>query len=92
MAAQAMDLSRFVLESRFEADDLAPRYRRLAERIRQLILNGELPRGTRLPSERDLAEGASMSRTTVIAAYNILRADSLITTERRTGTWVSAPQ
>lgn len=67
-----------------------PQYRRLAELVRELILNGELPLGTRLPSERDLAEAASISRTTVIAAYNVLRADSLITTQRRTGTWVSA--
>lgn len=70
----------------------APQYRRLAELVRELILSGELPLGTRLPSERDLATAASISRTTVIAAYNVLRADSLLSTEGRVGTWVSAPQ
>jgi DNA-binding GntR family transcriptional regulator len=76
---------------RLPADPVpAPQYRRLAELVRELILSGELPLGTRLPSERDLADAASMSRTTVIAAYNLLRADSLITTQGRTGTWVSA--
>lgn len=68
----------------------APQYRRLAELVRELILSGELPLGSRLPSERDLAEAASLSRTTVIAAYNVLRADSLLSTEGRVGTWVSA--
>ena len=50
--------------------DGGPQYRRLADLVRELIENGELARGSRLPSERELADAASVSRTTVIAAYN----------------------
>ena len=67
-----------------------PQYRRVADVVRELIVTGELPHGTRMPSERELADAVSISRTTVIAAYNLLRADSMLMTQRRVGTWVSA--
>jgi DNA-binding GntR family transcriptional regulator len=67
-------------------------YRRIADSLRSRIANGELAPGARLPSERDLAESAAVSRTTVVAAYNLLRADSLVETRRGLGTWVAAPR
>ncbi len=67
----------------------APQYRRLAEKLRTRITRGELRPGVRLPSERELAEAESVSRTTVVAAYNLLRADSLVETRRGLGTWVA---
>ncbi len=67
-------------------------YRRLADQLRGRITTGELTPGTRLPSERDLARAACVSRTTVVAAYNLLRADSLVETRRGLGTWVSSGQ
>jgi DNA-binding GntR family transcriptional regulator len=67
-------------------------YRRLADQLRGRITNGELAPGTRLPSERDLARATCVSRTTVVAAYNLLRADSLIETRRGLGTWVAPSQ
>lgn len=69
----------------------AAEYRRLADLLRASIASGELAPGARLPSERDLAEAESVSRTTVVAAYNLLRADSLVQTRRGLGTWVAAP-
>ena len=93
MATEATDFPHLVREWLIEGAESAPQYRRLGEFVRELILSGELPLGARLPSERDLAEAASISRTTVIAAYNVLRADSLLMTEDRVGTWVcSAPR
>jgi DNA-binding GntR family transcriptional regulator len=74
-----------------DANGLA-HYRRLAESLRTQIVSGELSPGTRLPSERDLAEATSVSRTTVVAAYNLLRADALVQTRRGLGTWVSGPR
>ena len=70
----------------------AAHYRRLAESLRRQIATGELLPGTRLPSERDLAERASVSRTTVVAAYNLLRGDALVQTRRGLGTWVAEPR
>ena len=90
MAAEATDLSGLVRSSLLEGAESAPQYRQLARLLRTLIVSGELPLGARLPSERELAEAASISRTTVIAAYNVLRADALLVTEKRVGTWVSA--
>ena len=64
-------------------------YRLLADSFRRQIASGELAPGTRLPSEREVAEATSVSRTTVVAAYNLLRADALVQTRRGLGTWVS---
>ena len=50
-----------------------PTYRTLADRIRAAVLDGRLAVSTGLPSERDLATGLSLSRTTVGAAYALLR-------------------
>jgi DNA-binding transcriptional MocR family regulator len=46
-----------------------PTYQGLADGLRMLIVDGRLPVGTRLPSERALAEALRVSRTTVTAAY-----------------------
>jgi DNA-binding GntR family transcriptional regulator len=70
----------------------AAQYRRLADALRSRIASGELAPGARLPSERELADASSVSRTTVVAAYNLLRADALVETRRGLGTWVAAPR
>jgi len=51
----------------------APAYRDLAERLRLLVLDGRLPLQVLLPSERELAASLAVSRTTVAAAYALLR-------------------
>jgi len=50
-----------------------PAYRDLAERLRLLVLDGRLPLQVSLPSERELAASLAVSRTTVAAAYALLR-------------------
>lgn len=50
-----------------------PAYRDLADRLRLLVLDGRLPLQVSLPSERDLAASLAVSRTTVAAAYALLR-------------------
>jgi DNA-binding transcriptional MocR family regulator len=60
-----------------------PLYRRLADAIRDAIVRGDLAHGTRLPPERNLAERLLISRSTVVAAYELLQQDDLI--ERRQG-------
>ncbi|MGG5174546.1 PLP-dependent aminotransferase family protein [Pseudarthrobacter sp. J1763] len=57
---------------------VSPAYRELAQVIRLLILDGRLPLGTALPSERSLAETLGLSRTTVTAAYAELRREEFI--------------
>src|SRR3954452_1413422 len=52
-----------------------PAYQGLADAIRLLIVDGRLPVGARLPSERALADALRVSRTTVTAAFAELRDD-----------------
>lgn len=51
----------------------APAYRELADVVRLLILDGRVALDVALPSERSLAATLGISRTTVTAAYSLLR-------------------
>jgi DNA-binding transcriptional MocR family regulator len=64
-------------------------YRRLADAIAALIGSAELPVGARLPAERRLAEALAISRSTVVAAYDELRARGLVESRRGSGTTVA---
>ncbi|GAB2962431.1 aminotransferase-like domain-containing protein [Saccharothrix stipae] len=64
-------------------------YLLLAARLRELIDGGLLPSGTVLPPDRSLASGLAVGRTTVIAAYDLLRQEGRLTRRRGSGTWVS---
>ena len=65
-----------------------PLYRRLAEAVRSAIRRGEMPSGTRLPTERALAVELSVSRSTVVAAYDLLRGEGWLESRQGSGTWV----
>jgi DNA-binding GntR family transcriptional regulator len=64
-------------------------YRDLAAALRAAIVSGEVPVGTRLPPQRELARLLSIGRTTVVGAYNLLSAESLIVVRQGAGTWVA---
>ena len=53
-------------------------YGRLAASLRDSILNGRLPLDARLPGERELARALGLSRTTVTAAYTLLRDEGFV--------------
>ncbi len=55
------------------AGSAGPAYGALADAIRLLVIDGRLPLGARIPSERALASALHVSRTTVTAAYSELR-------------------
>ncbi|KOX19930.1 GntR family transcriptional regulator [Saccharothrix sp. NRRL B-16348] len=65
-------------------------YLLLAARLRELIDEGLLPPGTLLPPDRSLASGLAVGRTTVIAAYDLLRQEGRLDRRRGSGTWVSS--
>jgi DNA-binding transcriptional MocR family regulator len=65
-----------------------PLYRRLAEAIRDAIGAGQVPSGSRLPTERALASELSVSRSTVVAAYDLLRDEGWLESRQGSGTWV----
>lgn len=74
-----------------DAPGTGPRYRELAEAIRSLIGDGRLLPAWRLPSERELAAAASMSRNTVAHAYDLLRQWGYVVSVRGSGSVVRAP-
>lgn len=65
-----------------------PLYVRLYRRIRDGVLRGAIPPGTRLPSARTLAREEGISRNTVEAAYSQLRAEGFLVRRIGAGTWV----
>ncbi|HRW19152.1 MAG TPA: PLP-dependent aminotransferase family protein [Dermatophilaceae bacterium] len=68
-----------------------PAYRALATAVRTLVVDGRLPVGARLASERDLADELGLSRTTVTRAYDELRAAGFLHTRRGSGSVVRLP-
>ena len=68
-----------------------PTYGNLARALRQLILDGRLPLTARLPSERAFAAALGVSRTTVTAAYTVLRDEGFLVTQRGTRSVVALP-
>jgi DNA-binding transcriptional MocR family regulator len=67
-----------------------PLYRRLAAALRAGIQRGDLSPGMRLPPERHLAAAAGVGRSTVVAAYDLLREDGLVERRQGSGTRVRA--
>ncbi|WP_052891065.1 PLP-dependent aminotransferase family protein [Thermogemmatispora carboxidivorans] len=63
---------------RLDRSSSVPLYRQIYHQLREAILSGSLPEGTRLPTERALARELGVNRTTVMNAYNELASESLI--------------
>jgi DNA-binding transcriptional MocR family regulator len=59
-----------------------PAYQGLSDGLRMLIVDGRLPVGAQLPSERALADALRVSRTTVTAAYTQMREDGYLNGRR----------
>ncbi|MCA2185495.1 FadR/GntR family transcriptional regulator [Nonomuraea cavernae] len=70
---------------------LRPAYQQVADQLRELILNGSLASGDRLPPEGDLGSNFGVSRSTVREALRVLASQGLVKTVRGTtgGTFVS---
>jgi DNA-binding transcriptional MocR family regulator len=66
-----------------------PLYVLLASRLRTLIDDGELPAGVLLPPDRALANALAVGRTTVVAAYELLRSEGRIVRRQGSGTRVA---
>jgi DNA-binding transcriptional MocR family regulator len=68
-----------------------PLHARLSDAIRTRILDGRLTVDARLPAERVLAAGLGVSRNTVVAALNTLRASGFVESRRGAGSRVRLP-
>ncbi len=69
----------------------SPAYVGLADALRELIGDGRIGYGTRLPSERDLTAALGVSRTTVTRAYAVLRDSGYAEARHGSGTFTRLP-
>jgi DNA-binding transcriptional MocR family regulator len=69
---------------RLELDRQSPQplYRQIAEAVRRAIASGALASGVVIPSTRALAAHLSVSRNTVVTAYDELHAEGLLEARR----------
>lgn len=74
-----------------DAPHRTPAYAAVADALRLLIDDGRIPAGTRLPSERSLAEVLGCSRTTVTRAYGTLTDRGFAVAQRGSGTLTLLP-
>jgi DNA-binding transcriptional MocR family regulator len=71
--------------------DRSPAYAGLAGALRELIGDGRVGYGVRLPSERDLMAALEVSRTTVTRAYAVLRDTGYAEARQGSGTYTRLP-
>jgi GntR family transcriptional regulator/MocR family aminotransferase len=73
-----------------KSSSATPLYRQIYEGIRRAILSGKLVSGTRLPASRVLANQLSVSRLTVVNAFEQLLAEGYLEGKTGAGTFVAA--
>ncbi|WP_454832640.1 MocR-like transcription factor YczR [Pseudoxanthomonas wuyuanensis] len=71
--------------------DRSPAYRGLRQALQELIGDGRIPIGTRLPSERAVTETLGVSRNTVTRAYADLIAAGFAVARQGAGTYAAVP-
>ena len=74
------------------ANGSGPVYQGLADGLRMLIVDGRLPVGSRLPSERALSDALRVSRTTVTTAYAQMRDEGYLTARRGARSTTALPE
>lgn len=65
-----------------------PCHEQVADDLRAAMAAGSFEPGSRLPSQRQLAEQFAVSRATIVSAFDLLRGEGLIEVRRSAGSWV----
>lgn len=73
-----------------EKDRNIPLYRQIYLSIRQAIENGNLQKGTKLPSIRKLSNDLNVSKTTITGAYEQLCVEGYINNKPQSGYYIEA--
>jgi DNA-binding transcriptional MocR family regulator len=76
---------------RLDRDNRIPLYLQIRNQLREMILDGTLSEGSRLPPERKMAAALGVNRSTVVNAYRELTADGLVEARVGRGTTVCRP-
>ncbi|MFF0426473.1 PLP-dependent aminotransferase family protein [Streptomyces sp. NPDC004520] len=69
----------------WSSEGAGPLPRRLADALRELAERGDVPGGSALPSQRELAVVLGVSRSTVTAAYGLLEGEGWLESVRGSG-------
>ncbi len=72
-----------------DRNSATPLYQQIEQFLRENIVSGGLPAGTRLPSSRELAAELDVSRITIKNAYANLESDDLLISREGSGTFVA---
>jgi GntR family transcriptional regulator len=70
-------------------DSAVPRYRQIADLMRQRIARGQWSKGQKLPSLEELVGQFGVARVTVRQAMELLARDGLVSAQRGRGTFVT---
>lgn len=73
------------MKYRIDKKSKNPAYMQIYSQIKQDIVNGLLPRGTKLPSKRTLSEALGVSLITVEHAYELLLDEGYVKSRERSG-------
>lgn len=76
---------------RLDFQSAVPIYRQIRDQVVLAVAQGELTPGERLPTTRALAEDAGVNVMTVSKAYQLLKAEGYLVTDRRAGAVVCTP-
>lgn len=68
-----------------------PLYSQLIDALKHAVDRGAIPLGTVLPPERALARSLNVSRSTVVKAYDHLKAEGWLESRQGSSTWVRRP-
>jgi GntR family transcriptional regulator len=68
-----------------------PVFVQIADQVREQLVGGDIPVGTRLPAARDLAEHLGVNLHTVLHAYQSLRDEGVIALRRGSGAVAISP-
>lgn len=78
-----------VIEIRVKKDSGVPLYVQVKKQIMDLIKNGTLKVGNKMPTERELSENLKVSRNTISTAYNELEQEGVLKSYQGRGTFVA---
>lgn len=87
-----MDISKKIKLCKLDFNSTTPLYTQIVNHVTNMIHQGYLPTGAKLPPERELAALLGVSRTTAINVYRQLEKHGLVNTRVGSGTYVTSSQ
>lgn len=79
---------KLLADLQLDRSDDTPLHRQVYTQIRTMILSGQLPGGTRLPSTRTLCAELAVSRITLVNAFQTLTSEGFLRSRAGDGTYV----